>query len=475
MQRVIAKLQCMIALSALGSIACAVEAHAEPDHVQSRPELVRDAVTGGEFSEEESSAVDEQASAKSNAVITWNTRAQTAIYDVARQSPTASARSFAMVQAAVYDAVNAIAGTPYEPYLIAPRARPSDSVPAAVATAAYRVLLSLFPNQADALRVRYEESLAAISDDRSKRRGIAVGEAAAAAMIDARRDDGAFSDATWNVGTDPGQWRPTPPDFLQVGAWFATLKPFVIRDPGEFRTAGPPALTSAIYARDLNEVKAVGSATSAVRTPDQTEAATWWDDYRMVEWEIKRRLARKKRLDTLQTARLFAMADVAAADSLIACYQEKKFWSFWRPVTAIPLADTDGNPATTADPAWTPLRVTAPSTEYPSGHACYTSSTMAGLREFFGRDDIPVSAYSVDSGTTRHYNSFSEAEAELVEARIWAGVHYRTAAVDGRALGAAVASEVLGHAFGRCDALLSGTEPLRHQKPSVGCNTKRTK
>jgi hypothetical protein len=191
-----------------------------------------------------------------------------------------------------------------------------------------------------------------------------------------------------------------------------------------------------------------------------------------VEWEIKRRLAREKRLDTLQTARLFAMADVAAADSLIACYREKKFWSFWRPVTAIPLADTDGNPATAADPAWTPLRVTAPSTEYPSGHTCFTSSTMAGLREFFGRDDIPFSAYSADSGTTRHYRSFSEAENELVEARIWAGVHYRSASVDGKALGAAVASEVLGNAFGRCDALLSGAEPLRHHKPSVGCSIK---
>ena len=387
--------------------------------------------------------------ATTNAVITWNSHAQTAIYEVARQSPTTTARSFAMVQGAVYDAVNAVAGRPYEPYLAAPRTRPGASAPAAVAAAAHGVLVSLFPEQAESLRARYDESLAAIPDGHSERSGVAVGEATAAAMIAARRNDGAFSDATWPVGTAPGQWRPTPPGFLQVGAWFATLKPFVIRDPGRFRAPGPPALTSAAYARDLNEVKALGSATSAVRTAEQTEAAIWWDDPRLVEWEIKRQLAATHRLSTLQTARMFAMVDLAAVDSLIACYQEKKLWSFWRPVTAIPLADTDGNPATAADPAWTPLRITAPSTEYPSGHACFTSATMAGLRKFFGRDNLSFSAHSADSGTTRHYHSLSVAMAELAEARIWAGVHYRTAVDDGERLAAAVSRDVLAREFGR--------------------------
>jgi hypothetical protein len=354
-----------------------------------------------------------------------------------------------MVQGAVYDAVNAIAGTPYEPYLVAPRTRRGDSVPAAVATAAPRVLLSMFPDQAAALRAQYDESLAAISDGPSERGGIAVGEATAAAMIAARRDDGAFSDATWRVGTAPGEWRPTPPGFVQAGAWFATLKTFVVRDAGDYRAPGPPALRSAAYARDLNEVKALGSATSTARTPDQTESAIWWDDPRLVEWDIKRRLAATHRLGTLQTARMFAMVDVAAVDALIACYQEKKYWSLWRPVTAIPLADTDGNPATTADPAWTPLRVTAPSTEYPSGHACFTSATVVALRKFFGRDDLSISAYSADSGTTRSYDSLSSALAELLEARVWAGVHFRTASVDGERLAATVTRDVLRHEFGR--------------------------
>ncbi|MEU5879965.1 hypothetical protein [Spirillospora sp. NPDC047279] len=387
--------------------------------------------------------------AEPNAVIIWDVHAQTAIYEVARQSPTATARSFAIVQGAVYDAVNAIAGTPYEPYLVAPRSRPGDSTPAAVATAAYRVLVWLFPAQAGWLRARYDESLAAIPDGRAKSGGIAVGEATAAAMIDARRDDGAFSDATWRVGTAPGQWRPTPPGYLQVGAWFATLEPFVIRSSGDYRVPGPPALKSAAYARDQNEVQAVGSATSTVRTPDQTEAAIWWDDPRLVEWSIIRQLATTRRLSTLQTSRLFAMVDVSAADSLIACYKEKKHWSFWRPVTATPLAGADGNPATHADPSWTPLRTTAPSTEYPSGHACFTSAVTTSLRTFFGRDDLTFSAYSADSGTTRRYDSLSAATAELLEARIWAGVHYRTASVDGERLGRTVTRDVLDRAFGR--------------------------
>jgi hypothetical protein len=252
----------------------------------------------------------------------------------------------------------------------------------------------------------------------------------------------------WQVGTAPGQWRPTPPGFLNVGAWFAILKPFVIRDADRFHTPGPPLVTSPDYARELNEVKDFGSPTSLLRTRDQTEAAIWWDDPRLVEWEIKRQLAATHSLSTLQTARMFAMVDLTAADSLIACYKEKKFWSFWRPVTAIPLAGTDGNPGTVGDPAWTPLRVTSPSAEYPSGHACFTTATVAGLRRFFGRDDLSFSAFSADSGTTRHFDHLSDALAELLEARIWAGVHYRSAVVDGEGLGAKVARDVLGHAFG---------------------------
>ncbi|MFI5897321.1 vanadium-dependent haloperoxidase [Actinoplanes sp. NPDC051513] len=394
-------------------------------------------------------AASAQSAAPPNAVLAWNIHAQTAIYEVARQSPTAGSRSFAMVQGAVYDAVNAIAGAPYEPYLVAPRAHRGDSTPAAVATAAYRVLLSLFPAQAAALRAQYDEALAVTSEGLPKRSGIRVGEAAAAAMIADRRNDGAFSDATWPVGTAPGAYRLTPPGFVQAGAWYPFLKPFAVDNPAAYRVPGPPALAGAAYARQLNEVKSLGSATSTTRTRDQTEAATWWDDYRQVEWYIKRGVATDHRLSPLETARMLAMVDVSTADALISCYGQKRYWSFWRPVTAIPLADTDGNPATVADPAWTPLRVTAPSPEWPSGHACYTSAIMTALRKFFGRDDLSFSAYSADSGTTRHFDSLSAARAELIEARIWAGVHYRGATVNGDRLGETVTREVLAKEFGR--------------------------
>ena len=386
------------------------------------------------------------AAAPANAVVTWNSYAQDAIYEVARQSPNVTGRSFAMVQGAVYDAVNAVAGTPYQPYLIAPPSRPGDSADAAVA---YRVLLSMFPAQESTLTARYDGSLAAVRDGRGKRGGIAVGEQAAAAMIEARRDDGAFGPGTWTAGTAPGRWRPTPPAFAQDGAWLADLEPFVIDSAGDYRTAGPPALSGATWAAEFNEVKALGSATSTARTADQTEAARWWHDRRLGEWQIKRDLAQRYRLSPVRAARMFAMADIANADALTACFAEKKHWNFWRPVTAVHLAGTDGNPATTADPAWAPLVVTPPFPDFTSGHTCSTSAVLLALRTFFGRDDVPFSAYSADTGTTRSFTSFSQALAEVVEARIWAGVHFRSADVQGVQVGTEVTRDVLAREFHR--------------------------
>lgn len=387
--------------------------------------------------------------APGNPVIAWNIHAQTAVYDTAKQSPTTSTRSFAIVQGAVYDAVNAVAGRPYKPLVSAPRSRPGDSTAAAVAAAAHDTLLWLFPGQAESLKARYDEALAAIPDGRAEDGGVAVGRAAAAAMTESRRDDGFDPTAPWTVGTEPGEYRLTPPGYVNVGAWVPNLKPFVVPDAGAHRVKPPPALTSAAWARDLNEVKSLGAATSTVRTEDQTEAAIWWDDPQMVEWSITRQLAGTHHLGSLRTARLLAMVYVASADTLIACYKAKTHWNFWRPVTAIPLAGTDGNAATDPDPDWTPLRVTAPSPEYPSGHACFTTAVMTALGSFFGRDDLKFAAYSPASGTTRHYDSLQAATAELLEARIWAGVHYRFASDHGHRLGLAVARDVLNRAFQR--------------------------
>ncbi|MGW4466212.1 vanadium-dependent haloperoxidase [Micromonospora sp. NPDC004704] len=382
-----------------------------------------------------------------NPVVTWDLNAQTAIWDIAGQQPNEQVRSFAMVSGAVYDAVNAIAGTPYQPYLAAPRSSGTESADAAVAAAAHGVLAALFPDQQERLRAQYDDALAVIPDGRSKQGGITIGARAAAAMVAARQDDGAFGNQQWRNGTTPGQWRPTPPLFLSDGAWTGHMRPFLVPRASMFRTPEPPRLTSSAYARDFNEVKEVGSATSTVRTQDQTEAAIWWHDRRSASWEIKRQLATTQRLNALQTARFFAMTDLIVADSGVACFSQKDFWSYWRPVTAIQLADTDGNPRTAADPGWQSLLVTPPFPEYPSGHACGTGARMSLYRYFFGRDDIAFSGSSVASGTTRQFTSFSQALDELIGARIWGGVHFRTADDEGAKLGEEVYRYAVRHHF----------------------------
>jgi membrane-associated phospholipid phosphatase len=382
-----------------------------------------------------------------NPVVTWDLNAQTAIWDVARQQPNEQVRSFAIVSGAVYDAVNAIAGSPYQPYLLAPRRRLNASQPAAVATAAHHVLAWMFPAQQQRLQAQYDEYIAGIPNGPSKQNGLAVGGEAGAAMVMARQNDGAFGTQLWPVGSAPGQWRPTPSAFLNLGAWTAFLKPFVIRDVSDFRTPGPPALTSSKYAEEVAEVASLGSATSTTRTADQTEAAVFWHDRRSVNWEIKRQLAVTQRLSVLQTARLFVLADMVVADAGTACFQEKYRWAFWRPVTAIHEADTDGNPQTVADAGWAPLLVTPPFPEYPSGHAAGTGSRMSAFTAFFGRDSIPFSGFSVDANATRHYSRFSQAVTEVIGARIWGGIHFRTADVHGAAQGAAITAYTVSHHF----------------------------
>lgn len=382
-------------------------------------------------------------------VITWDLNAQAFIWDVAREQPQVQSRSFAIVHGAVYDAVNAIAGAPYQPYLVAPRANGHESVAAAVATAAHHALLFMYPAQQAALQTQYDDYLAAIPEGPTKRRGIAVGEQTAAAMVAARQDDGAFGSETWVVGTQPGQWRPTPPTFGSDTAWVGHVKPFLIPSASMFRTAGPPALTSSTYARDINEVKAIGAQNSTIRTTDQTQAAIWWHDRHLTSWEIRRQLATTQRLNTLETARMFAMIDLAEADASIACFNEKEAWMRWRPVTAIELADTDGNPETDADPNWLPLLVTPAHPDYTSGHTSRTAAVMGTLAFFFQRDDIAFSAFSNDSGTTRSFTSFSQALAEVVEARIWGGIHTRNADVAGVGIGAGVSRYITRRFFRR--------------------------
>jgi PAP2 superfamily len=235
--------------------------------------------------------------------------------------------------------------------------------------------------------------------------------------------------------------------------------PFIVPSAEMLRTDGPNALTSAAYAEDLNEVKELGSLTSTTRTADETDAAIFWQDQAMALWNrIFRTLAASQGLDIVENARLFAMENLAAADAAIGCWNDKYYWQFWRPITAIREAGTDGNPATIADPTWLPLfdpvtpvppppLVTPPFPDHPSGHACATSAFVHTLKNFFGTDKIGFTAHSNKSGTTRSFDRFSDALKEVIDARVWAGIHFRTADTQGAVLGQKVAHYLEKHYF----------------------------
>ena len=400
--------------------------------------------------------------AHANTVTDWNGYASTAIVSTAVQPPPVSVLSFAMVHGAVYDAVNAIDRS-HRSYLAQPPARRSDSKDAAAATAAYGVLVKLFPAQAPTLQPLYDASMAAVVDvpRGAKTRGIADGEAAAAAMLAARENDGRFGPFTPVIGTTPGAWRPTAP-FLAMdpAPWVGNVRPFLIPDVELLRTDPPNALTSRAYTRDFDEIKRVGALASTTRTPDQTDAAIFWQDAAFALWNRAfRTIAADQRLDTADTARLFAIENLAAADAAIGCWNNKYHWNFWRPITAIREAASDGNPKTEADPGWTPLfdpatpvasppaLSTPPFPDHPSGHNCAAGAIVQTLRDFFGTDRLTFSLTSNKSGTTRTFHRLSDALEENINARVWAGIHFRTADVQGAILGYKVARYLHRHYF----------------------------
>ena len=402
--------------------------------------------------------------AHADAVTDWNLIASNSIVVTAAQPPPVSALSFAMVQGAVYDAVNAI-DRGHQPYLVEPPSNPTDSKEAATATAAFQVLVGLFPGQLGTLQPQYDAYIAALPDDPpgSKAAGIAIGETTARAMLTARMNDGRFgpTPTPYPSPAPPGIWIPTPPSFANdPAAWVGNVLPFLLPSANMFRTDGPNALTSAAYTEDFNEVKEVGSLTSITRTPDQTDAAIFWQDHAHALFNrIFRTLAASQNLNIVDSARLFAMENLAAADAAIGCWNDKYYYWFWRPITAIREADTDGNPNTEADPTWLPLfdpstpvcnlpsLVTPPFPDHPSGHCCATGAFVNTLQNFFGTDKIAVSAFSNKSCTTRSFDRFSDILSEVIDARVWAGIHFRTADAQGSVLGKKVAQYLKKHYF----------------------------
>ena len=378
--------------------------------------------------------------ARADTVTDWNVNAATALMVVGGQGPQQSVPHMAMVHGAVYDAVNAIDGS-REGYLLTSRVgAPFDSKDAAAAAAAYRILLSLVPAQKATLDAQYAASLAAVPDGAAKARGIAVGEAAAAAMIAARTNDGRFGAFRFAVGSGVGVWKPVLPAFVNdPNAWLKDVRPFLVESASQFGSHGPLSPASPQYAREFDEVKSVGSAASTTRTSDQTHAARYWAENPPLTWtRTVRNLSTQEGLTLVENARLFAMVYMTAADSLITVWADKAKFSFWRPITAIREADTDGNADTERDENWLPLIPNPPYPEHPSGHASLSGSIVATLQDFFGTDHIGW-ADTNNGGLTRSFTRFSQAIDEVIDARVWSGIHFRTADEQGARIGREVA------------------------------------
>jgi hypothetical protein len=393
-------------------------------------------------------ALSAPALARADVVTEWNLNAANAIFVTAAQPPQQSVVHLAMVHGAIYDAVNAIDGG-HEGYLITPRlASPFDSKDAAAATAAYRVLLSIVPGQEQVLTAQYAGSLAAIPDGSQKRRGIAVGEAAAAAMIAARTDDGRFGSFRFVAGTGVGVWAPVLPAFVSdPNAWLKDVKPFLVESASQFRSDGPLPVTSRRYAKEFEEVKSLGSATSTERSPDQTHAARYWAENPPATWSrIFRTIAAGQGLSTVENARLFAMLYLSAADSLITAWADKAHYSFWRPIAAIRGAATDGNRRTEADTGWLPLIPTPPYPENASGHGALSGSIVATLRDFFGTDEVAWTDTN-GGGLTRSFTRLSDAIEEVIGARVWSGIHFHRSDEQGARIGKDVARWRQHHYF----------------------------
>ena len=384
-------------------------------------------------------------------VIDWNRVLLSIVTTPGAQPATIQpTRNFAILHAAIYDAVNAI-DRGHEPYLISVRAPRSASETAAADAAAQTVLLGLYPAQQAALDADYTAELAQVPDGPAKDKGVQLGERVAADLLKIRADDGSsVVPPPFAPGASPGDYQPTPPNFAPPAftSW-GQVTPFVLDRGDQFRPGPPPALTSDAYAAALNEVEMLGSASSTTRTAEQTQIGSFWNPPIQNFWnQIAQTVATARHSDLPTTARLFAALNLSLADSVIAFYDAKYTYRLWRPVTAVRLAGTDGNGDTTADPTWLPLAGnTAPDPSYPGAHSTISAAAADVLARFYGDNQAFAVTSPALPGITRSFTSFSAAEAEAGLSRIYAGQHFRFDHVAGLTLGHKVARFVLGNAL----------------------------
>jgi hypothetical protein len=390
----------------------------------------------------------EVVSSGTNAIIAWNAIMLRTVITNGQQSPPASFVYGAYVQAAVYNAVVAIEGG-YQAYESDLPRNQNASEEAAVATAAHDVLVHYFPMQQAALDADYAASLAAIDEGAAKSAGIQLGAAAADELITLRQGDGLNANIGFTMPTPaPGVWQ-LPAGVNPLVPWMSQLRPFLLESPDQFRPGPPPDLSSPEWANDYNEVLLYGRRDSLVRTPEQTNIARFWTSVPLVQYNVAfQQIASTKGLSAMETARLMAMGNMVGADAEIGCFEAKFVYLFWRPVFAIPQGNMDGNPATTGDPTFVPLLNTPAHPDYPSSHSCLTSSEAEVFAAFLGTQQIEVDLVSTVPGlATRHFATANQLTQDIINARVWGGIHFRTADVMGASLGRKVAHWTLKRYF----------------------------
>lgn len=399
----------------------------------------------------ENNLVNTRVSAKgTDVVLDWNATLLNAIA-TDKTAPPVAARNMAMVHTGIYAAVSIIdkLRSDYSDYLdaVAPE---GVSRKAAAATAAHHLLVDLYPNptQTATFDIQLGLSLAEVPDGEAENYGIALGQFVAELVSGWRSTDGSSNIVSYTPGTEPGDWQPTPPGLLPalLPQW-SSVSPFGINSGSQFRPDGPPALDSAEYTVEFNQVKELGNLNSTTRTAEQTEIAQFWADGPGTftppgHWnQIAERVSLAQGNTLSENARLFALLNIAEADAGIVAWDAKYEYNFWRPVTAIQQADTDGNPNTIADPSWTPLLVTPPFPEYISGHSTFSGAADSVLTSFFG--DISFTTNSIGlPGVIRSFDSFTEAADEAGISRIYGGIHFQSANADGLAAGRALGQYV---------------------------------
>jgi hypothetical protein len=395
---------------------------------------------------------------RADVISDWNDTAIRVIKAV-NPNPLPASRALAMTHGAQFDAVLAVAGG-YEPYA-ARLSAPGASPEAAAAQAAYHVLTNLYPAQTAALDTALSASLASVPDGPAKTDGIGLGNAAAAAILALRASDGSTTPLPYAPGSGPGVWVPTPPAFAPalLPHW-RNVTPFTMDHPAQFRPDSPPALDSATYTADFAEIKAIGETNSATRAVEQTATALFHIEFVPYTLGSAARYALGAQpLPLIESARLFALLNLAMADSFISVWDAKFEYNYWRPITAIRAADTDGNAATEPDPIWTPLRATPPHPEYPAAHTIAAGAGAEVLAAVFG----DTFSFTIESptlpGQPRTFARFSDFPMESGNARVWAGFHWRNSTAVGEQMGRRIAQQALGNFLQKIEPPVIVTQP----------------